>query len=201
MISRLRKLQICTLAREKLLEHDAMRLPVRPKLFAEKLGILVQPFDPKDTNVSGFLVQFGNSFGIGYSRAIKSEGFQNFTVAHELGHYFIDDHPIAVLKGGKHFSHSGYISKDRFEQEADSFATEVLMPWKLIESLISQNKRGLSSIKNLAAQCESSLLASAIRYTEVTDESIGVVVSHGGVVEFMTASQSFRHGPSDVHCR
>jgi Zn-dependent peptidase ImmA (M78 family) len=195
MIIPLRKRKICTLAREKLLEHDAMHLPVRPKLFAKNLGILVQSFDPKDANISGFLMQVGNSFGIGYSKAIKSEGFQNFTVAHELGHYFIDDHPMAVLKSGQHFSHAGYISRDHFEQEADWFATEFLMPWNLIESLVSQSKRGFSSIKNVADQCQSSLLASAIRYAEVTDESIAAVVSHRGTVEFMTASKSFRQIP------
>jgi hypothetical protein len=48
MIIPLRKQKICTLAREKLLEHDAMHVPVRPKLFAENLGILVQSFDPKE---------------------------------------------------------------------------------------------------------------------------------------------------------
>lgn len=197
MISRLRKREIRSLAREKLLEYDWMRLPVRPKLFAEtKLGIVVQSFEPPNPSVSGFLMRIGNSFGIGFSKAIKSKGFQNFTVAHEIGHYFIDDHPLAVLKDGTHFSHSGYISKDRFEEEADAFATEFLMPWKLVEPLLNGSKRGFGSIKNLADQCESSLLASAIRYTEVTDEKVAIVVSYQGTVEFMTASESFRqiHG-------
>jgi Zn-dependent peptidase ImmA (M78 family) len=192
LIDRFRLQQIQGLAREKLIEHRRMHLPVGPKEFAIQLQIVVQPFDPAQSDISGFLMQQGNSFAIGYSTAIRNPGFQNFTVAHELGHYFIDDHPLAVLTDGKHFSRSGYISKDRYEQEADAFATELLMPWKLIEPLIRTNAGGFQTIKAIADGCESSLLASAIRYTQVTKECVAVIVSHLGVVEFMTASTSFK---------
>ncbi len=138
----------------------------------------------------------GTSFGIGYSTAIRSVGFQNFTVAHELGHYFIDEHPLAVLgANGKHFSRSGYISKDRFEEEADAFATELLMPWKLIESIVQKEPGGFQTIKTIANCCESSIVASAIRYAQISKESVAVVVSHLGVVEFMTASETFKMIP------
>lgn len=187
--------QIQGLAREKLIEYGRMSLPVNPKDFAQQLDILVQPFDPAQPDISGYLMQQGNSFGIGYSTAIRSEGFQNFTVAHELGHYFIDDHPRAILDNGKHFSRSGYISKDRFEEEADAFATELLMPWKLIEPLIRANTGGFGTIKAIADGCESALLASAIRYTQVTRECVAVIVSYLGLVEFMTASTSFKQIP------
>ena len=187
--------QIQALAREKLIDYDRMNLPVRPKDFARQLDILVQPFSPTQPDVSGYLMQQGNSFGIGYSMAIRNDGFQNFTVAHELGHYFIDDHPLAILSSGKHLSRSGYISKDRYEEEADAFATELLMPWKLIEPLVRANAGGFGTIKAIADGCESSLLASAIRYTQVTKECVAVIVSHLGVVEFMTASTSFKQIP------
>ncbi len=195
MIARLPLQQIQGLAREKLIEHGRMHLPVSPKDFARQLDILVQPFVPAQSDVSGFLMQQGNSFMIGYSTAIQSDGFQNFTVAHELGHYFIDDHPLAILSSGKHLSRSGYISKDRYEEEADAFATELLMPWKLIEPLIRAKTGGFGTIKAIADGCESSLLASAIRYTQVTKECVAVIVSHLGVVEFMTASDSFKQIP------
>lgn len=172
-----------------------MRLPVRPIDLARELEMVVEPFTPAQSDVSGFLVRLGNSFGIGYSTAIRSVGFQNFTVGHELGHYFIDDHPAAVLSNGRHLSRAGYISKDRYEQEADAFATELLMPWKLIEPIIRAHPGGFATIKAIADRCESSLVASAIRYTQVTKECIAVIVSHLGAVEFMTASDSFKQIP------
>jgi hypothetical protein len=192
VIARGRLLQIQSLARQQLVDRGRMTLPVRPKDFAREIDILVEPFAPGRTDVSGFLMQQGNSFLIGYSTAIRNEGFENFTVAHELGHYFIDDHPLAVLAGGKHFSRAGYISKDRFEQEADAFATEFLMPWKLIQPIIARNVGGFRSIQAIAQNCESSIVASAIRYTQITRECVAVVVSHGGTVEFMTASSAFK---------
>lgn len=196
MITNARKKYIQQLARQKLMDHDAMCLPVYPSEFAKtKLDIVVQAFDPPQDDISGFLMQKGDAFGIGYSRAIQSKGFQNFTVAHELGHYFIDGHAMALLKNGKHLSRSGYISKDYYEREADTFATEFLMPWKLIDSIIRQNDPGFGVIKTLSEACESSLLASAIRYASVSRECVAVVVSHQGVVEFMTASDSFRSIP------
>lgn len=195
MIARLRAHQIQSLAREKLVEHSRMCLPVAPIEFARQLEIIVQPFKPAQPDISGFLMQQGNSFGIGYSTAIRNVGFQNFTVAHELGHYFIDDHPLAILSTGQHFSRSGYISKDRFEEEADAFATELLMPWKLIEPIIRKGAGGFQTIKSIADGCESSLVASAVRYMQISKECVAVVVSHLGVVEFMAASDTFKQIP------
>jgi Zn-dependent peptidase ImmA (M78 family) len=194
MISRVRAAEIRSLARETVIAYNGMILPVRPKDIAEKVGILVESFVPPSSDISGFLMRLNNSFGIGYSTAIASTGFQSFTIAHELGHYFIPEHPVAVLIGGRHFSRSGYISRDPLEQEADMFATELLMPWKLIDPLVNGGQHGFDVVKLLADRCGSSLLASGIRYTEVTKECLAVIVSHKGVVEFMTASESFRTG-------
>ena len=61
MISRTRERLIQGLARKKLIEHQAMKLPVRPKEFAEiKLGMLVEPFDPPVCDISGFLMRVDN---------------------------------------------------------------------------------------------------------------------------------------------
>lgn len=193
MIARSRLKAIQQLAGSTLANHGLLTsLPIRPKKFAQSIGINVIPFQPPQRDISGCLMMDRGAFGIFYSTAIKNEGFQNFTVAHELGHYFIDDHPSAVLVDGKHLSRSGYISKDRYEREADAFAAALLMPWKLIDPVIRTSTPGFESIKTLSDACESSLVASAIRYCEVTSECVAAVVSHCGVVEFMTASDSFR---------
>jgi Zn-dependent peptidase ImmA (M78 family) len=192
MISLSRKKEICGLARDAICDHHGLILPIEPKKVAESLNITVLPFTPESSDISGFLMQSGNSFGIGYSATIKSAGFQNFTIAHELGHYFIPDHAEALLGSGNHISRSGYISDNKFEREADIFASEFLMPWKLIDPFVNRGPKGLSVVCQICESCQSSLLASAIRYSEVTKECIVVIVSHQGVVEFMTASEPFR---------
>jgi len=196
MITRLREREVQALARKALIGHDAMNLPVNPIAFAKnKLEIHVESFDPEEQDVSGFLMRIDDQFGIGYSTSIASKGFQNFTVAHELGHYFIDGHFEALLSDGLHKSKSGYISQDRYEREADVFATEFLMPWKLISPIATRSVQGFPAIKAIADQCESSIIASAIRYTSVAKEPVAVVVSYGGVIEFMSASNPFRQIP------
>jgi len=193
MITRSRLKAIQQLAGKTLADNNLLsKLPVDPKKLAEKIEINVIPFTPSQRDISGCLMMERGVFGIFYSTAIKNEGFQNFTVAHELGHYFIEDHPSAVLVDGKHLSRSGYISKDRYEREADAFAAALLMPWKLIEPIIKRSTPGFEAIKALSDACESSLVASAIRYCELTSECVATVVSHRGDVEFMTASESFR---------
>ena len=37
-------------------------------------------------------MRVGDQFGIGYSTAISNKGFENFTIGHELGHYFGNPH-------------------------------------------------------------------------------------------------------------
>ena len=66
------------------------------------------------------------------------------------------------------------------------------MPWKLIEPIIRANVGGFRTIQAIAESCESSIVASAIRYSQVTMECVAVIVSHAGVVEFMTASAAFK---------
>ncbi|MBC2592862.1 ImmA/IrrE family metallo-endopeptidase [Ruficoccus amylovorans] len=194
-ISRLRKQQICTLARNELKAGGALSLPVDPIAFAQNKDIVVQSFDPPEKDISGFLMQLGNNFGIGYSSQIKSVGFQHFTVAHELGHYLIDGHVQAVLAEGKHLSRAGYIAKDQYEREADVFATEFLMPWALVSPIIAGQERGMDAIRLIAEQCQSSLLASAIRFTEITKECAAVVLSRSGTIDYMVASDGFRQIP------
>jgi len=75
------------------------------------------------------LLRHGDVFGILYATHIASEGFQRFSIAHELGHYFLEGHIDHILpKDGVHESHAGFVSADPYELEADQFAGGLLMP-------------------------------------------------------------------------
>ena len=78
------------------------------------------------SGVSGMLVSYGNTFGILYS-TIDNDGYHRFSIAHELGHFFVEGHLDYIpLVHGVH--RSRYISQDRYEREADCFAAVLLMP-------------------------------------------------------------------------
>lgn len=97
-------------------------LPVDPFEIAARHEIVVQAKPDTAVGVSGLLVRHGDTFGILYATHIDNEGFQRFSVAHELGHYFLDGHPEHVLRDGMHESRAGFVTGDPFELEADHFA-------------------------------------------------------------------------------
>ena len=67
-------------------EHGFTALAIDPFAIAAKHDIEVGAKADVSEGVSGMLLRHGNAFGILYSTFITSEGFQRFSVAHELAH-------------------------------------------------------------------------------------------------------------------
>lgn len=88
--------------------------PICPFEIAKRHAIHVSPKRSSKPGVSGFLMRVGDVFGIQYALHIKNEGFIRFTVAHELGHYFLPGHPEKLFPRGDglHESKSCFISND-----------------------------------------------------------------------------------------
>jgi len=176
-------------------EHEAAKvlqdrgittLPVDPVAIARSRGIEVRAKPDTARGVSGLLVQIDQSFGIMYATHIPSEGFQRFSIAHELGHYFLPGHVDAIFSNGSvHQSHAGFISQDPYEMEADYFAAALLMPDPVFRSAVTREKEdGLAGIENLRRLCRTSLTATAIRYIDRTSIPTAIVVSVGQRIDF-----------------
>lgn len=172
-------------------------LPVDLSAIADKHNILIEPKNNSSKGVSGMLLRHGNSFGIMYSTHIKNEGFQRFSIAHELGHYFLEGHVDHILpnKGSIHKSSAGFVSGDSYEMEADHFASGLLMPDDLIQSIIQETLPGLSTVKKIAESCKTSLVSSAIRYASLSEDVVAVIISEGTKVAFCFLSQSMKSLP------
>ncbi|MGH9160060.1 MAG: ImmA/IrrE family metallo-endopeptidase [Vicinamibacteraceae bacterium] len=174
-------------------EQGIVALPVDPVAVAGAVGIEVRPMPAETGGVSGMLLRAGNTFGIAYATHIESQGFRNFSIAHELGHYFLEGHIDAVLAtGDRHESHAGFGSDDRYELEADHFAASLLMPESLFAMAISEAGQGLAAIEQLAARCVTSLTATAIRYAQCTGDVVAVVVSAGRRVKYCFMSDALQ---------
>ena len=179
-------------AREVLADAGIASLPVDPFGIAKTTGIECRVADLQDC--SGCLKLRNNTFRIEYNGQ-WGEGFARFTVAHELGHYFIPGHPQALFPGnsGEHRSESGYTSKDGIERQADHFATNLLMPADLFSlSLGRQTGRGLPAIQALSEECVTSLTATAIRYAELCDVPLAVILSSGDRINWCFMSDSLK---------
>ncbi|WP_246658403.1 ImmA/IrrE family metallo-endopeptidase [Rhizobium sp. FKY42] len=145
--------------------------------------------------VSGMLLRHGNDFGIVYATHIRSEGFQRFSVAHELGHYFLPGHVDQVIQNGIHVSRGGFVTNDPYELEADHFAAGLLMPEQPFRKEIDRREPGLSAIEAIADLCVASKTAAAIRYAEVSEAATAVIMSTAGVVDYCFMSEAMKSLP------
>jgi Zn-dependent peptidase ImmA (M78 family) len=177
---------------ERILEQNQFtKLPIDPQMLAKKVNVLVQPKNDCREGVSGILLRQGEDYGILYATHLNNKGFENFSIAHELGHYFLEGHPEQVLNtDGIHESYAGFTSQNQFEREADTFAASLLMPEGLFKDKMKEFKRGFEGIEALANVCNTSLTATAIRYVELCDYKIAVIVSTNGIVDYCCCSNS-----------
>lgn len=172
-------------------------LPIDPKALALQAGFEVVAKPASQAGVSGMLIRVGNEFAIAYATHLENEGFENFSVGHELGHYYLPGHIDAVLPSGYgiHESRSGFTSADHYEKEADGFATGLLMPRHLFFPALERAGTGLVAIEAMAALCRTSLHATAIRYTQCAREPIAIVISEGSQVDHCFMSLALRDLP------
>lgn len=91
-----------------------------------------------------------------------------FTMGHELGHYFIDEHRNALAMGlaPAHPSICEYESDLPVEREADHFASSLLMPSTRFRKLAEKTPRGLEGILTIAEDFRTSVTSTAIKYAK-----------------------------------
>lgn len=168
-------------------------LPIDPFAVARDRKIEVVAKPARDAGVSGMLIRVGNEFAIAYSTHIDNEPFQRFSVSHELGHYFLLGHVDAVMdERGIHESRAGFASNDRYEIEADRFAAGFLMPRHLFFPALQKSGQGLAAIERLATLCETSLHATAIRYTQCARDPVAIILSIGNRIDHCFMSESLK---------
>lgn len=122
----------------------------------------------------------------------------NFSIAHELGHYFLPGHQQSQRKCNFndifHFNSSAGI-----ENEANRFAAELLLPTPWLKARIKTVDVTLPLIISIAEECEASLAATAIRITRICTDRVGIAYSEEGVIKWTARSKSFpyylRKGP------
>lgn len=192
MLSSPRLSLVDRVAAQVLRDHLVTSLPVCPFEIAERNDITVQGMSSGQPGCSGMLVRTGDKFGILYSTDVANEGFQRFSVGHELGHYFLPEHPENVLQHGEHMSKAGFTSSDPYEREADFFAAALLMPNALFRVECDRAPEGLEGVLVLAELCRTSITATAINYAKITQAPVAVVLSVDGEVKCCFQSDTMK---------
>ena len=187
-----------TLQAERLISDLQINsLPVMPIEIAQALEIEVQALPARSTpGVSGMLLRHDDKFGILYSTSIDSDGFQRFSIGHEIGHFRLPGHPESVMQDGMHASYAGFASKDHYELEADHFAAGLLMPRALFDKALDQASAGMDGLIGLSDKCITSLPATAIRYAQRVPEPVAIVVSTGDKIDYCFMSDTLKDVPN-----
>lgn len=139
--------------------------PVDPLLIARQYG-LSHSFNNYGDTFDGLLECRARRFHIycNLDRVdTRNSPRARFTLAHELGHYFVDEHRQALLAGVEpHQSIADFGSRFLVEQDADAFASSLLMP----EGRFRQSAygTGLESVLDLAKRFDTSITSAAVRY-------------------------------------
>lgn len=148
-------------------------------------------------NYYGRLVHNGRAGIITISRGISEPGTRRFTIAHEMGHFFLERNAAGVVKAENNFNCfeddvRGVKTSMVREDRANIFAAELLMykPW--FTEYINNRAIGTELIKDTASYFNVSVSACAIRLTETGHIPTSAVMSQDGKVVWHCASPDFR---------
>ena len=141
----------------------------------------------------GFLARGrGKGWGIAYSTYIREEGKVNFVIGHELGHYLC--HRFDLLEGTLctrtdilDFRTPGEDERN-IEQEANAFASYLLMPIADFRQQIAGHNISIESLAACAARYDTTLSATALKLVDFTHEAVAVLLSSGGKIVWARSS-------------
>jgi hypothetical protein len=104
-----------------------------------------------------------------------------FSIAHELGHYFIEQHRELLVAGKSHNSTPGFICENALEVEADEFAAALLLPGDYLQQRLRRRSfMTLGEILKMGEDWQCSARSAAIRYVRYTGEACAMVISQRG---------------------
>lgn len=112
-----------------------------------------------------------------------------FSIAHELGHYFIPSHMEEVYSCT--FDALSYLPNKEAEKEANDFAAELLMPLKHFKEDIRKRNLSIEYIIELSNKYDTSLVSTAIRYLNNCNDPGALVLSVNSRIEWCIYSKNF----------
>lgn len=180
-------------ARELLQDRGKIRIEDLEELAAD-LGLSVRDVD--STGFEGALIRVRQKRKgiIALKRSIREPSRRRFTLAHEIGHFVLLDHgqDECYCKSSTIESWKTH-SIRKHEYEANRFASEILLPAKMLYPLVNEKGITLARIKRFGEKFNTSLTATTVKCVEVTEETCAVVCSVGREVKWVAKSESFHY--------
>ncbi len=136
-----------------------------------------------------------NEWGIFYNTNIANEGRINFTIAHELGHYFLhmDSNNNDVFKCGEKDILTSFEATIEFE--ANTFASNLLMPNNDFREQIENQHFSFDLMNHCCNRYETSLTATVSKWLSLTTKkAIAILSEDGGMHWAISNEKAFRFG-------
>ncbi|WP_141593830.1 ImmA/IrrE family metallo-endopeptidase [Myxococcus sp. AB056] len=135
---------------------------------------------------------------ISVSSSVDYNPRRRFIIAHEFGHHEIHgmNHNQIELCDSKQTSDDAHLREiyaPSTEREANSFASEFLMPKAVWEKRCDVRKPSIEIIKSLQREFAVSFIAASIRFARLTPERCAVVLSQNGRVAWTVSGREFGH--------
>lgn len=159
-------------------ESNLPAFPVCARSIAERCGIIIHAED-MDHGFQAALIQASTGqCGILYSKEIEPRGRVNFTLAHELGHFFLHRELEDIRCTVEDIENLGARLPHgrKIESEANSFASRLLIPDREVSRDIAGVRPDINLLRALANKFDTSLTATACKVVERTAKPAAVVM-------------------------
>lgn len=154
-----------------------------------------------DGYFDGMLTYDGDKFCIHVDDSLnKHHARHRFTVAHELGHFFIDEHRWALMSGiPPHYAkHTGFATHSVVEQEADLFAGCLLAPEaRLRRDYLNIREFTPKVIHDFARRYKCSYPTMVSRFIDLSLHPLMRLTIRDNEIESFFRSEGFRYWPRD----
>ncbi|CUH71843.1 MULTISPECIES: ImmA/IrrE family metallo-endopeptidase [Roseobacteraceae] len=181
--------------------HGLPRFPIDVAALAQDVSRQVFP-DAPITMVGGLDLSKGvegmlmprrdgsGEWGIIYNDTIRSPGRQNFTLAHELGHYLLhrQTYPNGLECTNRDMADWDDV-RNGIEAEANTFASYLLMPLDDFREQIKGRASDIDLMTDLADRYAVSLTAAILKWMTITDKRAMIVVGKEGFIDWAWSSE------------
>lgn len=158
---------------------------------AESMGAAIT-YDGLD-GATGRVMRIGRRATIRISNRVRDVGDRRFIGAHEIGHLRLD-HEIPRGDADNIVGRlCSPLPADRRgpERAASVFASELVMPEPMVRPLCNVSLVTLAPAREIAAEFTTSLLASAMRFVELSNERCAIAYSVLGRIRWLKPSATF----------
>jgi len=152
------------------------------------LGVIIKELPIKGSE--GRILIKGDTGIISLNSSITHPGKKNYIIAHELGHFILHKN-ITPLFLDTNKTLAEWYKNGVHEQQANEFASELLMPSQLFKDKVAGKKLNTDMIKEIAAYFNVSMTAAFLKYRHLGSFPVMIIFIEDSFIKWKQASNDF----------